>query len=94
MSITPSLKNPFASLSDVAETDTELTSYERAVQNGVDLRRRPLEAGGDRGSRRQHSKGRMTVWERIQLLADEKPMVLFQNWGPNLDGASLVTAVI
>lgn len=94
MSITPSLKNPFVSSLDSAETDTELTSYERAIQNGVDLRRRPLEAGGDRGSRRQHSKGRMTVWERIQLLADETPMVLFQNWGPNLDGASLVTAVI
>jgi acetyl-CoA carboxylase carboxyltransferase component len=36
----------------------------------------------------------MTVWERIDMLADEPPMVLFQNWGPNLDGASLVTAII
>ena len=70
------------------------TKYERAVSSGLELRRRPLEAGGDRGARRQHSKERMTVWERIQLLADDQPMVLFQNWGPNLDGASLVTAVI
>jgi acetyl-CoA carboxylase carboxyltransferase component len=36
----------------------------------------------------------MTVWERIDCLADEPPRVLYQNWGPNLDGASLVTALI
>jgi acetyl-CoA carboxylase carboxyltransferase component len=35
----------------------------------------------------------MTVWERITLLVDEEPTILFQNWGPNLDGASLVTAL-
>mgnify|MGYP001328195110 CR=1 FL=1 len=35
----------------------------------------------------------MTVWERIRLLVDEEPTILFQNWGPNLDGASLVTAL-
>nr|WP_238549487.1 carboxyl transferase domain-containing protein [Congregibacter litoralis] len=36
----------------------------------------------------------MTVWERIDCLADEPPRILYQNWGPNLDGASLVTALI
>jgi acetyl-CoA carboxylase carboxyltransferase component len=36
----------------------------------------------------------MTVWERIRVLTDEDPIVLFQNWGKNLDGASLVTAVL
>ena len=36
----------------------------------------------------------MTVWERIRYLADDEPHVLYQNWGPNLDGASLVTAII
>ena len=41
---------------------------------------------------RQHAKGRMTVWERIRVLTPEDPTVLFQNWGPNLDGASLVKA--
>ena len=35
----------------------------------------------------------MTVWERIEFLVDEAPTILYQNWGPNLDGASLVTAV-
>ena len=35
----------------------------------------------------------MTVWERIEFLVDEEPTILYQNWGPNLDGASLVTAI-
>jgi acetyl-CoA carboxylase carboxyltransferase component len=43
---------------------------------------------------RQHAKDRMTVWERIRVLTPEEPCVLFHNWGPNLDGASLVTAVL
>ncbi len=42
---------------------------------------------------RQHAKQRMTVWERMKVLSPEAPSVIFQNWGPNLDGASLVTAV-
>jgi acetyl-CoA carboxylase carboxyltransferase component len=36
----------------------------------------------------------MTIWERISVLTDESPTVLFQNWGKNLDGASLVTAIV
>ena len=40
------------------------------------------------------SKNRMTIWERISVLTDEDPTVLFQNWGKNLDGAGLVTAVV
>ena len=35
----------------------------------------------------------MTVWERITLLVDDEPTILFQNWGPNLDGAGLVTVL-
>jgi hypothetical protein len=36
----------------------------------------------------------MTIWERIQVLTTSAPTVLFQNWGENLDGASLVTAML
>ncbi|HEX7623727.1 MAG TPA: carboxyl transferase domain-containing protein, partial [Anaeromyxobacteraceae bacterium] len=36
----------------------------------------------------------MTVWERMRVLTDREPNVLYQNWGKNLDGASLVTAVL
>jgi acetyl-CoA carboxylase carboxyltransferase component len=35
----------------------------------------------------------MTIWERIRYLSDGEPTILYQNWGPNLDGASLVTAI-
>ena len=36
----------------------------------------------------------MTIWERIGVLSAKPPTILFQNWGENLDGASLVTAII
>jgi acetyl-CoA carboxylase carboxyltransferase component len=38
----------------------------------------------------------MTVWERIDVLTDkgERPQILYQNWGKNLDGASIVTALV
>jgi len=36
----------------------------------------------------------MTVWERIKVLTENEPNVLFQNWGKNLDGASLVTSIL
>ena len=76
MSITPSLINRLAATSDQREVQLKPSQYEEAVNRGVALRGRPLEAGGERGARRQHSKGRMTVWERIELLADETPMIL------------------
>jgi len=63
---------------------------------GRELRSRPRSAAGRIQIARQHAKGRMTVWERIDTVRDKDrdPTILFQNWGPNLDGASLVTAVI
>ena len=68
--------------------------YEQSLREARALQQKPLRAGGYRNISRQHGKGRMTVWERIRVLADAEPMVLFQNWGPYLDGASLVTALI
>ena len=68
--------------------------YERALAEAQALTERPTRAGGYRNISRQHQKGRMTVWERLAVLADAPPMTLFQNWGPALDGASLVTAII
>lgn len=66
--------------------------YEEALKAGWELQQRPK--GAPLASiERQHKKNRMTVWERITLLVDYKPTILFQNWGPNLDGASLVTAL-
>ena len=66
--------------------------YEDALKAGWELQQRPKGAP-IAAIERQHQKNRMTVWERITLLVDEEPTILFQNWGPNLDGASLVTAL-
>ncbi len=66
--------------------------YEDALKAGWELQQGPKGAPVA-AIERQHQKNRMTVWERITLLVDEEPTILFQNWGPNLDGASLVTAL-
>ncbi|MEQ8263218.1 carboxyl transferase domain-containing protein [Pseudohaliea sp.] len=94
-----SLENPFAATVErTFEVPGQIASepgpYEDALRAGAALQARPYEAAGVRNVQRQHLKKRMTVWERIKFLADEPPTVLYQNWGPNLDGASLVTALI
>ena len=86
-----SLDNPFKA---AAETAPEEGRYEATLSRGAELRGLPYVAAGTASRQRQHLKDRMTVWERIQFLADDTPHVLYQNWGPNLDGASLVTAII
>lgn len=91
----PSLDNP---LQDQAPSpdQTALGLYEEALQQGEELRRKPFTAAGTLQIIRQHAKGRMTVWERIDVLQDRgvQPMILYQNWGKNLDGASIVTAIL
>lgn len=89
--VTVSLENPFTAAP--VETDPA-GRYEATLRRGEELREKPLMAAGSRNRLRQHLKGRMTVWERIRYLADDTPHVLYQNWGPNLDGASLVTAIM
>ncbi len=95
----PSLRNPFAPQVDMEFTvpgqiATEPGLYEDALKTGYELQQRPRTAAPIKSIERQHQKNRMTIWERINILTDEEPTVLFQNWGPNLDGASLVTAII
>jgi acetyl-CoA carboxylase carboxyltransferase component len=68
--------------------------YEEAMQEGYDLIQRPVRSVAIDQIEKQHAKRRMTVWERIRVLSDEEPNVLYQNWGKNLDGASLVTAIL
>ena len=68
--------------------------YEQAMKAGWELQQRPYQAAGVKNVQRQHQKNRMTIWERIRFLSDDEPTVLYQNWGPNLDGASLVTAIV
>lgn len=97
----PSLDNPFAENLDVEFTvpgqiDYDPGIYEETLKAGYDLLQRPRKAAGVKNTQKQHAKRRMTIWERIEVLMDEgtQPKVFFQNWGKNLDGASLVTAVV
>ena len=68
--------------------------YEEAMKEGYDLAQRPIRSVPIEQIEKQHAKHRMTVWERIRVLTDKEPTVLFSNWGKNLDGASIVTAVL
>ena len=68
--------------------------YDAALALGEDLIERPLVGGGPARVRTQHAKDRMTVWERIKVLTDQEPMILYRNWGPELDGASIVTGIL
>lgn len=68
--------------------------YEEKLQEAYELRQKPFESAGEKSIQKQHLKNRMTIWERIRVLTKEDPIILYQNWGPNLDGASLVTAIV
>jgi acetyl-CoA carboxylase carboxyltransferase component len=68
--------------------------YASALALGDELIQRPRQGGGLDRVRVQHAKQRMTVWERIKVLTDREPTILWQNWGPGLDGASLVTGIL
>jgi acetyl-CoA carboxylase carboxyltransferase component len=94
-----SLDNPFAQNDEqefrvpgqIASTPGP---FEESMKAGWELQQRPYKAAGVKNIQRQHQKNRMTIWERIRFLSDGEPTILYQNWGPNLDGASLVTAII
>jgi acetyl-CoA carboxylase carboxyltransferase component len=68
--------------------------YEASLEMADELLARPIIGGGPSRVRVQHSKHRMTVWERIKTLTDREPMILWRNWGPELDGASIVTGIL
>ena len=97
--IKPSLKNPFAPPEQVeftipGEVAGVRGGYEDVMQEGYDLIQRPIKSVAVGQIEKQHFKKRMTVWERIKVLTQAEPNVLFQNWGKNLDGASLVTGIL
>jgi acetyl-CoA carboxylase carboxyltransferase component len=97
--LTPTLTNPLDPPERVdfnipGEIARATGVYEEAMREGWDLIQRPVRSVPIDQIEKQHAKQRMTVWEKIRILTDEEPNVLFQNWGKNLDGASLVTAVL
>ncbi|PJZ69511.1 acetyl-CoA carboxylase carboxyltransferase subunit [Leptospira perolatii] len=88
-----SIENPFQS-QEAPDSTTPKGIYEEAVAMGTDLLGKPFQGGGTDRILVQHSKSRMTVWERIKVLTESEPNILYQNWGKNLDGASLVTGIL
>src|SRR5512145_1491735 len=97
--VKPLLKNPFDPPEKVeftipGEISRKTGPYEEAMKEGYDLTQRPIKSVAIDQIEKQHFKKRMTVWERLRVLSDKDPNVLFQNWGKNLDGASLVTAIL
>ncbi len=68
--------------------------YEDAIKLGEELISKQYVGGGTDRILVQHSKDRMTVWERIKVLTDKEPNIYYQNWGAGLDGASLITGIL
>jgi acetyl-CoA carboxylase carboxyltransferase component len=93
-----SLENPFTpgvpARADGAAPAAPPTIYEEALDLGRELLDKPTRGGGLDRVRIQHAKNRMTVFERIKVLTDKEPNLLWQNWGPGLDGASLVCGIL
>ncbi len=97
--IKPSLKNPFNTQEKVeftipGEIRGKTGGYEEVMKEGYDLIQRPIKSVKIDQIEKQHFKKRMTVWERLNVLSSKSPNILYQNWGKNLDGASLVTAIL
>jgi len=97
--IKPELKNPLATAAEVeftipGEIAGQFGGYEEVMKEGHELVERPIKSVAVAQIEKQHFKKRMTVWERIKVLTDAEPNILFQNWGKNLDGASLVTGIL
>jgi acetyl-CoA carboxylase carboxyltransferase component len=70
------------------------TIYDQAMELGRELLARPKRGGGPDRVRVQHAKHRMTVFERLRVLTAREPNLTYQNWGPSLDGASIVTGIL
>jgi len=97
--IKPVLKNPLAAAEEVeftipGEIAGQSGGYEEVMKEGHELIERPIKSVSVAQIEKQHFKKRMTVWERIKVLTAAEPNILFQNWGKNLDGASLVTGIL
>ncbi len=94
-----SLDNPFAHKSQpnfakISSSNPMLEDYTHRLNRANELLQKPQQGGGSARRRSQHSKGRMTIWERIRVLTDKEPHITFQNWGKELDGASIVTGIL
>ena len=97
MKKTVQLKNPFALQtrhSFSRDFNPHAKIYHEMLERGKELREKPRQGGGLARVRTQHQKNRMTVWERIHVLTEEAPHITYENWGRELDGASIVTGIL
>jgi len=92
--LVPRMNDPLAEPPPTSSMPAPAGVYETALAEAEELRGRCFSAATHAAIERQHQKGRMTVFERIRALTPKEPEYLFTNWGPNLDGASLVTAIL
>ncbi len=93
--VIPVLNNPLSGEADGTLREvSERGPYDESLEAAEAIMEKPFSSAGLKNIQRQHLKDRMTVWERMEVLTDRPAKVLFQNWGPNLDGASLVTAIL
>ena len=91
------LKNPFTSRSPLYSSEaieSQARTYHEMLERGKELREKPRQGGGLARVRTQHQKNRMTVWEKFRVLTREVPHITFENWGTELDGASIVTGIL
>jgi len=92
-----SLVNPLAKPPVVRRSESSHPSaafYEESMERGRELLERPKRGGGLARVRVQHAKNRMTVFERLKVLTQVEPNLMWQNWGKGLDGASIVTGIL
>jgi acetyl-CoA carboxylase carboxyltransferase component len=92
-----SLQNPLAVPPPVRRSESSHPSaafYEESIERGRELLERPRRGGGLARVRVQHAKNRMTVFERLKVLTGTEPNLMWQNWGKELDGASIVTGIL
>jgi len=90
------LENPLdpKTSKEFPEKETPAILYDQILKRGEELLEKPLKGGGESRVRVQHSKGRMTVWERIKVLTTAEAHITFQSWGAELDGAGIVTGIL
>jgi len=93
MSATLTLENPLAPAPSASE-EAQPSHYDQMLGRAEELIAKPKQGGGAQRVRIQHTKERMTVWERIRVLTQHEPHITFQNWGAHLDGAGIVTGLL
>ena len=82
--MTPVVRNPFATekameFSVPDQIDYQPGPYEDTLEEAYEITQKPFVSAGLRNIQRQHLKNRMTVWERIKVMTQKAPKVLFQN---------------